>query len=88
MTDDDDDGVFEVRRRSPRIMASDCITVRPPRMMFVVPWIWERRETLLPASVSMYSPFAALGGIFFFFFLFFFFFFFPFYSGLTRLLSL
>ena len=57
------DGVEEVRSRSPLIMASDWITVRPPRMMFVVPWIWERRETLLPASVEMYSPLGGLGGI-------------------------
>lgn len=39
-----------VRSRSPRITASAWITVRPPRIMFVVPWICERRETLLPVS--------------------------------------
>jgi hypothetical protein len=38
------------RTRSPRMMASAQITVRPPRIMFCVPWIWERRETLFPVS--------------------------------------
>jgi hypothetical protein len=31
-------------------MTSAWITVLPPRMIFVVPIIWERRETLLPVS--------------------------------------
>ena len=39
-----------VRSRSPRMMTSAWITVLPPSMMFVVPIIWERRETLLPVS--------------------------------------
>ena len=33
---DEDDGVA-VRKRSPRRIASDCMTVRPPRIMFCVP---------------------------------------------------
>lgn len=32
------------------MMTSAWITVLPPRMMFVVPMIWERRETLFPVS--------------------------------------
>ena len=39
-----------VRMRSPRRMTSAWMTVRPPRMMFGVPWMRERRETLLPVS--------------------------------------
>lgn len=40
----------KVRSRSPRMMTSAWMTVLPPRMMFVVPIIWERRDTLLPVS--------------------------------------
>jgi hypothetical protein len=32
------------------MITSAWITVLPPRMMLVVPIIWERRETLLPVS--------------------------------------
>lgn len=32
------------------MITSAWITVLPPRMMLVVPMIWERRETLLPVS--------------------------------------
>lgn len=31
-------------------MHSACMTVLPPRMMLVVPMIWDLRETLLPVS--------------------------------------
>ena len=41
-----------VRMRSPRIQASAWMTVRPARIIFCVPWIWERRETLLPVSLE------------------------------------
>jgi hypothetical protein len=47
--DDDDDGSM-VRTRSPRMMTSAWMMDLPPRMMFCVPMIWERRETLLPVS--------------------------------------
>lgn len=39
-----------VRTKSPRMQTSAWMTVRPPRTMFCVPWICERRETLLPVS--------------------------------------
>ena len=39
-----------VLSRSPRIITSAWMTVFPPRIMFVVPMIWDRRETLLPVS--------------------------------------
>jgi len=39
-----------VRVRSPRMMTSAWMTVRPPRMMFGVPWMKDLRETLLPVS--------------------------------------
>ena len=39
-----------VRTRSPRRTASAWMTERPPSIMCWVPCIWERRETLLPAS--------------------------------------
>lgn len=39
-----------VRYRSPRIVASAWITVFPPRIMRCEPWIWDRREILLPVS--------------------------------------
>lgn len=48
-----------VRIRSPRIMTSGMMTVLPPSMMFCVPTSVALRATLLPVSVSMYSP---LGG--------------------------
>lgn len=48
------------RIRSPRIRTWGWITARPPRMMCWVPCSWERRATLLPVSVSMYSPFGGL----------------------------
>lgn len=47
----------EERYRSPRMTASAWMTVLPPRMMCCVPWIWERREILLPVS---YEPVAAV----------------------------
>lgn len=48
-----------VRARSPRIMASAIMTVLPPSMMFWVPTRVAFRATLLPVSVSMYSPLGA-----------------------------
>ena len=39
-----------VRYRSPRIVASAWITVFPPRIIRCEPWIWDRREILLPVS--------------------------------------
>ena len=57
-------GAFDAagtRARSPRRIACAWITVRPPRMMFCVPWICERREILLPVSVEMYSLFGGRG---------------------------
>lgn len=48
-----------VRARSPRIMASAMMTVLPPSMMFCVPTSVAFRATLLPVSVSMYSPLGA-----------------------------
>lgn len=48
-----------VRARSPRIMASAIMTVLPPSMMFCVPTSVAFRATLLPVSVSMYSPLGA-----------------------------
>lgn len=50
------------RTRSPRITALAWIAVRPPRIMLAVPWIWERREILLPVSVRMYSLLGARAG--------------------------
>lgn len=44
-----------VRSKSPRMMTSACMTVLPPRMMFVVPRIWDLRETLLPVSWEVVS---------------------------------
>jgi hypothetical protein len=51
------------RRRSPRIVQSAWIIVFPPRMMFCEPRMLDLRLTLLPVSVSMYSPLTCLGGI-------------------------
>lgn len=48
-----------VRAKSPRIMASAMMTVLPPSMMFWVPTRVAFRATLLPVSVSMYSPLGA-----------------------------
>ena len=49
------------------MQTSAQMTVRPPRMTCCVPWSWERRETLLPVSVTTYSGLEALkeaaGGI-------------------------
>lgn len=39
------------------MQAKGWITQRPPRVMYCVPWSWERRETLLPLSVSTQSGF-------------------------------
>lgn len=52
-----------VRRRSPRMVQSAWMTVLPPRMMFWEPRMVDLRLTLLPVSVSMYSPLRGLGGI-------------------------
>lgn len=46
----DDDGAARVGCRSPRSCTSAMMTVRPPSVMFAVPVIAERRETLLPES--------------------------------------
>ena len=54
--------VEEDRTKSPRRVAWAWMTVRPARMMFWVPWIWERREILLPVSVEMYSLLGGRGG--------------------------
>lgn len=43
-------GAGTVLWRSPRMHTSAWMTVRPPKMMFCVPWIWALRETLLPVS--------------------------------------
>jgi hypothetical protein len=43
------DGAF-VRVKSPRRWTSAIITVFPPRVMFGVPVMFARRETLLPLS--------------------------------------
>ncbi len=56
---EDWDAAWMVRTRSPRIMTSGWMTVLPPSMMFWVPTSVALRATLLPVSVSMYSP---LGG--------------------------
>jgi hypothetical protein len=37
------------------MITSAWITVLPPRIMFVVPMIWERRETLFPVSCGFVS---------------------------------
>lgn len=53
VVEEEDDAAEEegrVRTKSPRMQTSAWMTVRPPRIMFWVPWIWERRETLLPVS--------------------------------------
>lgn len=47
----EDDGTERVGCRSPRNCTSAMITVRPPNVMFAVPVIAERRETLLPESL-------------------------------------
>ena len=39
-----------VRIRSPRMITSAWMTVRPPRMMLGVPWMMALRDTLLPVS--------------------------------------
>jgi hypothetical protein len=44
-------GWGRVACRSPRRCTSDIITVRPPRVMFAVPVMALRRETLLPESL-------------------------------------
>jgi hypothetical protein len=46
-------GVEALRNRSPRMTASAWMTVLPPRMMCCVPWIWDRREILLPVSCGL-----------------------------------
>lgn len=35
------------------MLTSACMTVLPPRMMFVVPMICDLRETLLPVSCAL-----------------------------------
>ena len=47
---EEEDEAGRVLWRSPRMQTSAWMTVRPPRTMFCVPWIWARRETLLPVS--------------------------------------
>ena len=47
---DDGAGAGRVACRSPRRWTSDIITVRPPRVMFAVPVMALRRDTLLPES--------------------------------------
>jgi hypothetical protein len=46
----DCDGTARVGCRSPRSCTSAMMTVRPPSIMFAVPVIAARRETLLPES--------------------------------------
>lgn len=46
----EDDGTARVGCRSPRSCTSAMMTVRPPRVIFAVPVIAARRETLLPES--------------------------------------
>jgi hypothetical protein len=48
----DCDGTERVGCKSPRNCTSAMMTVRPPRVMFAVPVMAERRETLLPESWS------------------------------------
>jgi hypothetical protein len=50
----DCDGVERVGCKSPRNCTSAMITVRPPSVMFAVPVIAERLETLLPESCYLY----------------------------------
>lgn len=51
----EDDGTARVGCRSPRNCTSAMMTVRPPSVMFAVPVIAERRETLLPESLLYIS---------------------------------
>jgi hypothetical protein len=44
------EGTARVGCKSPRNCTSAMMTVRPPRVMFAVPVMAERRETLLPES--------------------------------------
>jgi hypothetical protein len=44
--------IARVECRSPRRCTSAMITVRPPRVMFAVPVMAARRETLLPESLG------------------------------------
>lgn len=46
----DCDGALRVGCKSPRSWTSAIMTVRPPRVMFAVPVMALRRETLLPES--------------------------------------
>lgn len=46
----DCDGAARVGCKSPRSCTSAMMTVRPPSVMFAVPVMAERRETLLPES--------------------------------------
>ncbi len=50
LLEEEEGGGGRVLCRSPRMHTSAWMTVRPPRMMFCVPWIWALRETLLPVS--------------------------------------
>lgn len=38
------------RNKSPRTTASAMIMDLPPRVIWCVPWIWDRREILFPVS--------------------------------------
>ena len=50
-SDEDEEGTGRVAWRSPRRCTSDIITVRPPKVMFAVPVMALRRETLFPESL-------------------------------------
>lgn len=50
----DCDGVERVGCKSPRNCTSAMITVRPPSVMFAVPVIAERLETLFPESCYLH----------------------------------
>lgn len=50
-----DVGTARVGCKSPRSCTSAIITVRPPSVMFAVPVMAERRETLLPESLHQVS---------------------------------
>jgi hypothetical protein len=57
----DCDGTERVGCKSPRNCTSAMMTVRPPRVMFAVPVMAERRETLLPESCSHIRPLSLEG---------------------------
>lgn len=59
--EEEEEGEGRGEKRSPRMQAKGWMTQRPPRVICWVPWSWERRETLLPVSVSTQSGFWEVG---------------------------